>query len=419
MKTRIGVFGAHRGMSMIKMLLAYPEAELVAVCDMHVPSLNKVKERAEQANMNVALYENFEDFIKHDMDAVVLANYATEHATFAVRCLDLGLHVLSECVPCETMAQAVELIEAVERSGKVYAYAENCCYMPWAFEMWQKYKEGKIGDVQYAECEYLHDCTDIWPNVTYGDPNHWRNRMYPTFYCTHSLGPIITSTGRRPVQVTGFENPRRERGLEEMGIVIGPGIEMVKLDNGAMVKSIHGHYTREGANRWNFQIYCQNGMMESARFPEQKDFMMYMEGEEVCKGKWEKYDPAIEYGREYFLKIADRNSHGGADFYAPYFFLEKIQGRPDGDWIIDVYQAVDMGICGILAWRSAVNGNIPVAVPNLRDPAQRDAYRNDHACTTPAVAGDQLMPITTFPHEPVTAEKFEEVRQMYLKKNPQ
>lgn len=233
------------------------------------------------------------------------------------------------------------------------------------------------------------------------------------------LGPIITATGRRPVQVTGFENPRRERGLEEMGIVIGPGIEMVKLDNGAMVKSIHGHYTREGANRWNFQIYCQNGMMESARFPEQKDFLMYTEGKEVCKGKWEKYDPAIEYGREYFLKIADRNSHGGADFYAPYFFLEKIQGRPDGDWIIDVYQAVDMGICGILAWRSAVNGNIPVAVPNLRDPAQRDAYRNDHACTTPAVAGDQLMPITTFPHEPVTAEKFEEVRQMYLKKNPQ
>ena len=26
-------------------------------------------------------------------------------------------------MPCETMAQAVE------RTGKVYAYAENCCYM--------------------------------------------------------------------------------------------------------------------------------------------------------------------------------------------------------------------------------------------------------------------------------------------------
>lgn len=41
---------------------------------------------------------------------VVLVNYATEHATYAIRCLDMGLHVLSECLPCETMAQAVELL---------------------------------------------------------------------------------------------------------------------------------------------------------------------------------------------------------------------------------------------------------------------------------------------------------------------
>ena len=218
MKPRIGVFGAHRGMSMIRMLLAYPEAELVAVCDKYVPALEQVKQEAEAAGMNPALYESFEDFILHDMDAVVLANYATEHATFAVRCLDKGLHVLSECLPCETMAQAVALVEAVERSGKVYAYAENCCYMPWAFEMWQLYKEGGLGDVTYAECEYLHDCTSIWPQITYGDPNHWRNLMHPTFYCTHSLGPIITATGRRPVQVTGYECPRLDYSLETMGI---------------------------------------------------------------------------------------------------------------------------------------------------------------------------------------------------------
>ena len=417
MKPRIGVFGAHRGMSMIKMLLGYPEAELVAVCDMHVPSLEKVRERAQQANMDVALYECFDDFIKHEMDAVVLANYATEHATYAVRCLDLGLHVLSECLPCETMAQAVELVEAVERSGKIYAYAENCCYMPWAFEMWKKYQEGKLGEITYAECEYIHDCSSVWPMITYGDPNHWRNRLHPNFYCTHSLGPIMTATGLRPKQVIGFECPRRERSYEEMGIVLGPGIEMVTLENGAVVKSIHGQLTREHANQWNYQMYCQNGMIESARFPEQKQFNMYLEGNEICKGEWERYDPVIEEARQYALKTADMKSHGGADFYAPYFFIEKILGRPDGKWSIDVYQAIDMGICGILAWRSVNNGNIPVAVPDLRDATQRDAYRNDHACTNPKVAGDQVMPITTFPYEPVTQEKYDEIREIYLSKS--
>ena len=181
MKTRVGVFGAHRGMSMIKVFLAYEEAELVAVCDRHKPSLDLVQEKAEEAGMDVALYESFDDFIQHDMDAVVLANFATEHAPYAIRCLDKGLHVLSECVPCETMAQAVELIEAVERSGRVYAFAENCCYMPHAFEMWRRYESGEMGEIMYAECEYLHDCAHSWPGLTYGDPNHWRNRMYATF----------------------------------------------------------------------------------------------------------------------------------------------------------------------------------------------------------------------------------------------
>ena len=414
MKLRIGVFGAHRGKAMIQTLLSYPAAELVAVCDMHVPSLEEVRIMADDAGMEVALYENFEDFFKHEMDAVVLANYATEHVPYAVRCLNAGMHVMSECVPCETMAQAVELIEAVERSGKVYAYAENCCYMTYAFEMWQKYKEGTLGEVTYAEGEYIHDCTEVWPDITYGDPNHWRNRMYPTFYCTHSLGPIITATGKRPVQVVGYELPRRERSFNEMGIIAGAGIEMVTLDNGAVVKSIHGAFTRENAGKWNFQIYCQNGMMESARFNEQKNFHMYKEGAEVCKGTWKKYDPVIEIARPYALKGTDMRVHGGADFYATYFFIEKILGNPDGQWSIDVYQAVDMGICGLLAWKSAVNGNIPIRVPNLRNPEERDAYRNDHACTTPSVAGDQMMPITTYPHDPVPAEKYEEVRQMWL-----
>ena len=124
-KLKIGVFGAYRGMTMISVLIHHPDAELVAVCDKYEPALKKAGEAAEQVGMRIALYTDFEDFFRHDMDAVVLANYANEHAPFAIRLLNSGRHVLSEVLPAETMAQAVELIEAVERSGKVYAYAEN------------------------------------------------------------------------------------------------------------------------------------------------------------------------------------------------------------------------------------------------------------------------------------------------------
>lgn len=188
-KLKIGVFGGARGRCMINVLMDHPDAELTAVCDKYQPLLDDVKKAADEAGLSVACYNNFDDFIQHDMDAVVLANYANEHGVYAIRCLKAGKHVLSEVLPCETMAQAVALIEAVEETGLVYAYAENYCYMRHTFEMWRRYKAGEIGEITYGEGEYVHDCSKVWPQITYGERNHWRNRMHPLFYCTHSLGP--------------------------------------------------------------------------------------------------------------------------------------------------------------------------------------------------------------------------------------
>ncbi|MCL2158611.1 MAG: Gfo/Idh/MocA family oxidoreductase, partial [Oscillospiraceae bacterium] len=234
-KIKVGVFGAARGQTMINMLANHPEAELVAVCDKYRPLLDNVQKLADERQLKVALFENFEDFLNCDMDAAVLANYANEHAPFGIRLLKSGRHIMSEVLPCETMAQAVELIEAVEQSDKVYAYAENYCYMPGPFEMRRRYEKGDIGEVQYAEGEYIHDCSSIWPQITYGERDHWRNRSYSTFYCTHSLGPILTITGRRPTQVVGFEtNANQKRGSMDVSLKGGSGgLELVTLDNGA------------------------------------------------------------------------------------------------------------------------------------------------------------------------------------------
>jgi Predicted dehydrogenases and related proteins len=408
-KIKVGVFGAHRGITMINVLLNHPDAVLVSVCDKHEPSLQQVKKVAEEKGVSVTLMNNFDDFLRQDMDAVVLANYATEHATFAIRCLKAGKHVLSEVLPCETMAQAVELIEAVEQSGKVYAYAENYCYMRHAFEMWQRYEKGEIGEVMYAEGEYIHDCSSIWPRITYGERTHWRNLLHANYYCTHSLGPILTITGRRPVSVVGFETIPLD-GMPKLGSYRGTGIELVTLDNGAVAKSIHGDLKREPGSI-NYEIYGQKGMMESGRLEGTKTLNVYREGESVCVGAWENYDPINEIAAE---KAEIAQSHGGSDFYPTHFFIEKILGRPDGKWSIDVYTAIDMGICGILAYRSVLAGNVKVTVPNLRNIEERDAFRTDNACTNPDVAKEQLLPRSSFGEPVIPDEVYEAVRKKYL-----
>ena len=96
-KLKVGVFGAARGRTMINLLYDNPDAQLVAVCDKYKPLLDSCAEEAKNKGIKLGLYESFDDFIQHDMDAVVLANYAHEHAPYAIRLLDSGRHVMSGC----------------------------------------------------------------------------------------------------------------------------------------------------------------------------------------------------------------------------------------------------------------------------------------------------------------------------------
>lgn len=414
-KIRIGVFGAKRGGSMLTTLWDHPTAELAAVCDRYQPALDRIAERAARHGVEVALFNNFDDFLASDIDAVILANYAHEHAPYAIRCLEAGRHVLSEVLPAATVGQCVALIEAVEKSGLVYAYAENYCYMRHTFELWRRVRAGDFGRIVYAEGEYIHDCTSVIPSITYGDPNHWRNTSAASFYCTHSIGPLLMAIGQRPVQVVGYEleNDGREGRLpynRGMG-----ALEMVTLADGTVCRSLHGWLRREGANKKNYVFYGTRGMAESPRFGDMKQVSAYLEGEKFCAGEWTHYapEPFIDPGLD--AETLARVGHAGGDYYPVHFFLERIRGNAEAaQWSVDVYQAVDMGLCGLLAHRSILNGNRPEPIPDLRDPAQRDACRHDHDTTFPDIVGGTLVPQTALTHtKPGDEAYYAHIRQLW------
>lgn len=408
-KIKIGVMGGYRGSSMINYCERAENAEVVAICDKIHEVLNFQKEKLKDDN--ITYYDNFEDFIKHDMDAVVLSNYANEHAPFAIKALKRGIHVFSEVLPCQTMKEAVELIETVEETGLIYAYGENYCYMPAPYEMKRLYKQGKIGDFEYGECEYIHNCEPIWPSITYGEEDHWRNNMYSTFYCTHSLGPIIHMTGLRPVSVTGFEGINTERKLR-VGAKSGQyGIEMVTLENGGIIKSIHGGLYKNSV--W-YSAYGSKGRMECGREADNNSghiYKIYVDSDEYSGGydtaKSESYEP--KHGME---DKVEGFGHGGSDFYSMYNFVEKIKGNADAD-IIDVYEALDMFLPGMFAYRSILKGNIPMEIPNLRNKYERDKWRNDTACTDPKAAGDMLLPTFSKGTPEIDDSVYEHMRKLW------
>ena len=386
-KVRIGVLGAYRGSSMINYCKRADNAEIVAICDKSSVAIESQRKNAE--GLNITFYDDFEDFIKHDMDAVVLANYAHEHAPFAIKAMKLGKHVFSEVLPVQTMKEAVELIETVEETGMIYAYGENYCYMPATLEMKKLYEQNKIGEFEYGECEYIHNCESVWSSLTYGERDHWRNNLYATYYCTHSLGPMIHMTGLRPVSVTGFEGTKNERNLR-VGMKGGSfGIEMVTLENGGIIKSVHGGLYKNSV--W-YSAYGSKGRMECDREDAEAGHIYKIHvncdkfSGEYGETKIESYYPVHEHSDK-----TEGFGHGGSDFYSMYYFVEKVRGNDNAD-IIDVYEAMDMFLPGMFAYRSILDGGVPKEVPNLRDKAVRDLWRNDTACTDPKVAGDMLLP---------------------------
>lgn len=88
-KLKIGVFGAGRGMDLATnfMLLG---CDIVALCDARKEMLEQF---APQLSEGGKTYEDFDSFIQHEMDAIILANNFPEHAPYAIRCLEKGIHV--------------------------------------------------------------------------------------------------------------------------------------------------------------------------------------------------------------------------------------------------------------------------------------------------------------------------------------
>ena len=406
-KVKIGVVGIGRGKNMIRYCAAVDNAEIVAICDKWQEGLEMMKKR--MTGHDITYYTEYDEFLKHEMDAVVLANYATEHAPFAIKAMKAGKHVLSEVLPVQTMKEAVELVETVEETGMIYAYAENYCFMPAPREMRKLYREGKLGDFEYGEGEYAHNCETINPEITYGDPDHWRNNTYSTFYCTHSIGPIVHITGLRPVSVVGFESLCVDRA-RRMGRKRGQfAIEMVKLENGGIIKSVHGDLYRDSV--W-YTLYGSQGRMESAR--EDAD----------CDSIYRIYVNCDEYPAEYAQRpvesylvemdeMADDFGHGGSDFYCMKHFINRLLGDETAE-VIDVYEALNMSLPGMFAYRSILNGNIPMEIPDLRKKELRDQYRNDTACTIASAAGDQLLPTCSAGTPEIDPAVYEGVRQKWL-----
>ena len=373
-RIKVGIFGMGvRGRTLASDFMLQ-NCDIVAVCECRP----EVREKGERVvGKDCAWYESFDEFIKHDMDAVLLANFFPEHAPYAIQCLERGIHVLSECLSNGTMAEGVELIRAAQKSNAIYMLLENYPQMVFNREMQRVCRGGTLGKILYAEGEYNHpgDPDNIAgrKDYTYFE-KHWRNYLPRTYYITHSLGPVMRATGATPKTVTAFAvyDPIPED--KPSASFKGDSVAMITTqnDDGSVFRvcgcgAMGGHHN-------SYRICGNKGQIENLRGT--KNVMLRYNSWNLPEGMQEinMYEPVIE---DKDNELIQKSGHGGADFVTIRMFLDCIRNNKKPEHPFDVYSAVAMASVAILAHRSALEGGKPYEIPDFREEKWVKMYEND------------------------------------------
>lgn len=365
---KIGIAGLRRGASVAQVFFHHKECQIVAGCDLNT---ERVKNWAEANNVPY-WFDDYSKFCQADFDAVFIATPAPVHVACVKEALLHGKHVLSEVPACYTLSEAYELVEAVEAAPHLkYMFAENMCYFAWVQAYREFIHQGHLGEIVYAEGEYIHDLGSLMFDER-GRPT-WRTKLPPIQYPTHDLGPILQIMQDRVVLAVGMHTGCHKR--PELG-TIDMEVGLFKTAQGKVIKQLCGFsVAKEPAHHW-FCLYGTKGQLESPRTPDGKHLL------------WLEDIPALTHSIELPLGVNHRGAppeatlggHGTSEYYMVDDFVRCI--LEDTKPPLDVYEALDQTLPGICAHISAENGSQPIKVPDLR-PAARNKSQTPPAQIKP------------------------------------
>lgn len=394
---RIGVFGAWRGRTYMKALHYIDGARVTAVCEKKESRLEKAKADVDE---DCAFYTDFDEFISSGkFDAVILANYFNEHATYAIKALEHGIHVFSETMAASTLADCVRLCRAVEKSGLVYMMAENYPYTRGCLEMKRLYDSGTLGEVRFAEGEYEHpmspDENRKYMNATDNGGFHWRRYLPVTYYSSHSLAPLMYMTGLYPKRVIGkavLDTPAHAKEYERIRSDIA-GIMLVEMNNGALFRISGSSYLAPHEN-W-YRLSCIEGGTELIRGHKEKLVRLAYNAWSIPEGCEEEKIYEAEFREN--AEEASHCGHAGSDYFVTRAFVEAVKDRKP--FFPDVYAATAMSATAIMGWRSVLEDSRQLGIPDFRKEEDRRLYENDELTPFPSEGKPNSLPYSTIPIE--------------------
>jgi len=253
---------------------------------------------------------------------------------------------------------AKTLVNAVRRSDRTYFFGENACYGLWAKAWRRLVAEGRIGEPQYMEGEYIHDLSG---NFRRDDRYTWRaTELDPIRYCTHETGPILDILNDRVALAVGMGTSSKKlpgKPVDDMQVAL------FKTVKGVTIKELTAFAVNRPHEMHYFSLYGSKGMLETTRSGHHKTIrtLARLDGMEDCEDLMElplgdSVDTAVPLG--------GRSESGSIERAMLDDFFACIRDKKPAT--IDVYRGLDYTLPGIIAVESIKRGSIPLEVPDPR-----------------------------------------------------
>ena len=240
--------------------------------------------------------------------------------------------------------------------------AENYQYFHFIKE-WKQYVDaGYIGNIHYAEAEYIHDIRErLYDTGTRPGESYWRTYRPPIHYCTHCLGPLLYLMGDDYiVKATGVGN--KATIVEDQKLwpsTIDMQVALFETKQGRIVKILRSQVTPRNPHIVTYNLYGTKGLLETGRTQGYDTVgSRYFEETDVrlvpinCNGT--KLDAPLNH---------KFGGHGTSDYYGAQAFLDYVQYGKEPYTTVD--RAVELTLPGLIAHEAAIKGHVWVDVPHI------------------------------------------------------
>ena len=359
---KVGLVGVPRGSGFIRAFQTIQETTVVAICDINRDVLKRVGDE----NGIEARYSDFEKMVQSDLDIIVVTTPMPLHAPQSVIALTEGKHVISEVSAATDLEQCWQLVNAVRNSEARYMMAENYTYMKPNVLIHALVQHGLFGEVYFGEGEYIHELK------AHNEVTKWRRKWQTgrngCTYPTHSLGPVLQWFDDRVATVACFgtghhyQDPRGDSYENEDSTTT-----ICKTTKGGQINIRLDMLSDRPHNLAYYSLQGTKGCYEAPRgFGDNHKIWLadYSDGTE-WRSLWdfeEEFMPDIWRNPP---EEALRAGHGGGDYFEVRGFVDSIIN--DTKPPIDVYEALDMTVPGLVSEVSINQGGIPLPVPDFRE----------------------------------------------------